>query len=162
MTTKSRLVILEKTVIDKKLNRLACQILESHTASSEIQFVGLNERGYQLAKLLIKKMSKLDFAKKLKLFQGHTEHEFVIEKKEELGSKSPIILVDDVLNTGRSIFHLLTILSDVQPDQLEICVLADRHHKKFPIHANYVGLTIATTLQEHIFFDISKPELYLE
>lgn len=162
MATKNRLVILEKEDIGKKLNRLACQILENHTASAQIQFIGLNERGYQLAKLLIQRIKKLDKTKDMALFQGHSENAFSIDSKEKIKAAVPLIVVDDVLNTGRSIYFLLSELASIKPKQLEICVLANRHHKQFPIHANYVGLTFATTVQEHIYFDSSKPELYLE
>ena len=139
MSSKSRLVILEKKVIDKKLNRMACQILECHTKNLNIQFVGLNERGFQLAKLLTKKIAKLDSSKQVNLFQGHSETEFSIEQMNKLNAKSPIILVDDVLNTGRSIFHLLSILTEIKPAQLEICVLAVRHHKRFPNSCKLCG-----------------------
>ena len=115
-----------------------------------------------MAKLLIKKIAKLDADKVVTLFQGHSEQSCSVEQMNKINAKWPIILVDDVLNTGRSVFHLLAMLAEIKPNQLEICVLAVRHHKRFPIHANYVGLTIATTLQEHIYFDIKKPELYLE
>ena len=162
MATKERLVILKKDDIGKKLNRLACQILENHTQTEHIQFIGMNERGYQLAKLLIEKIKRLDKTQKTSLFQGLSEKSVEIVNQNKLESKNAIIVVDDVLNTGRSIYFLLAHLAEIKPRQLEICVLAHRHHKQFPIHANYVGLTFATTVQEHIFFDISKPELYLE
>ena len=162
MAGKERLVIAEKGEIEKKLNRLACQILENHANDSALQFIGLNNRGYQLAQMIVKKISHLDKNTSCALFQGYAEDTIEIEKREELIRTHPIIIVDDVLNTGRSLYHFLSNLSGIEPKQLEICVLAHRHHKQFPIHANYVGLTVATTVQEHIYFDINKPELYLE
>lgn len=157
----NKLVILESKDIEKKINRLACQMAENHILNKDIQFIGLNERGYKLAELIIKKI-KGHGSLKCKIFQGYTEGKIEIEKLEKINAKLPIIIVDDVLNTGRSIYHLLSLLSPIAPNQLEIAVLANRHHKQFPIHANYVGLTFATTVQEHIYFDIKKPELYLE
>lgn len=162
MSAKSKLVILEKKAIEHKLNRLACQILENHATESKLQFIGLNERGFKLAQEIKKRMLKLDKSKSIDIIQGITEKEILIPKKDKIDAQVPIVIMDDVLNTGRSIFYLLSDLASIKPKNVQICVLADRHHKKFPIHADFVGLTFATTLQEHIYFDIDKPELYLE
>lgn len=156
----NKLVILEAQDIQKKLNRLACQIAENHAESKQVQIIGLNERGYKLAQLIIKNI-KSHAPLECKLFQGYTEKETQIPELKKVSSKLPIIIVDDVLNTGRSVYHLLSLFSEIEPQLLEIAVLADRHHKQFPIHANYVGLTFATTVQEHIYFNPSKPELFL-
>mgnify|MGYP000244674876 CR=1 FL=1 len=157
----TKLVILAAEEINKKLNRLACQIAENHAKDQHLQFIGLNTRGYKLAELLCQKVKEYIDVSTI-IFQGYTENANEILAMENLKANQPIIIVDDVLNTGRSIYHLLSLLSPISPVQLEIGVLANRHHKQFPIHANYVGLTFATTVQEHIYFDIKKPELYLE
>jgi len=162
MSAKNKLVILEKKAIENKLNRLACQILENHSTAIKLQFIGLNERGYKLSQEIKKRILKLDKQKSIEIIQGFTEGKTRIDKKEDLNPKLPIVIMDDVLNTGRSIYFLLSDLASIQPANVQICVLADRHHKKYPIHADFVGLTFATTIQEHIYFDIDKPELYLE
>jgi pyrimidine operon attenuation protein/uracil phosphoribosyltransferase len=156
----NKLVILESKDIAKKINRLACQIAENHILNKSIQLIGLNERGYKLAELIITKI-KSHGSLKCSLFQGHTEKNYAIEDLDKVNPKQPIIIVDDVLNTGRSVYHLLSLIAPAAPHQLEIAVLANRRHKQFPIHANYVGLTFATTVQEHIYFNPDKPELYL-
>ena len=61
-----------------------------------------------------------------------------------------IILTDDVANTGRTLFYACRPLLDTLPRRLEVAVLIDRQHKLFPIRADYVGLSLATTLKENI------------
>ena len=61
-----------------------------------------------------------------------------------------VIIVDDVANTGRTIYYALKPLLDVLPKKVEVAVLVDRKHKSFPIQADYVGLSLATTLKESI------------
>ncbi len=162
MPAKNKLVILKKEDINHKLNRLACQILEKHADAKTIQFVGLNKRGYSIALLLQDLIGKLDKTIKINLYQGKTEQEIAIDDFKKLEGNIPIIVVDDVLNTGGSMYKLLTYLGQINPSQIQICVLADRKHKKFPFYADFVGLSFATTLQEHIFYDAEKPELFLQ
>ena len=76
----------------------------------------------------------------------------------ELESKT-LIFVDDVANTGRTIFYAMKpVLLDVVPKKVEVAVLVDRKHKSFPISINYVGLSLATTLSENIEVQIREVE----
>jgi len=61
-----------------------------------------------------------------------------------------LILVDDVANTGRTLFYACKPLMEIVPKKLEVAVLVDRKHKSFPIEVDYVGLSLATTAQENI------------
>ncbi|MFZ1579958.1 MAG: phosphoribosyltransferase family protein, partial [Saprospiraceae bacterium] len=65
-------------------------------------------------------------------------------------------IVDDVANTGRTIFYAFKVFMDVLPKKIEIAVLVDRKHKRFPTKVDYVGLSLATTVQEHIKADLSQ------
>ena len=76
---------------------------------------------------------------------------------EELRDKV-IIVVDDVANTGRTIFYAIKPLLNVLPRKVEVAVLVDRKHKSFPVHVDYVGMSLNTTLQENIDVHIDSPE----
>jgi pyrimidine operon attenuation protein / uracil phosphoribosyltransferase len=67
-----------------------------------------------------------------------------------------VILIDDVANTGRTIFYAIRPLLDVLPKKVEVAVLVDRKHKSFPIQPDYVGLSLATTLKENIDVQIRE------
>ena len=83
---------------------------------------------------------------------------------EDLKEKVAII-VDDVANTGRTLFYACKPLMDVIPSKLEVAVLVDRTHKTFPIQVDYVGISLATTLQDHIavkIINVKEKEVHLE
>ncbi|MBK8841612.1 MAG: hypothetical protein IPO33_01590 [Saprospiraceae bacterium] len=85
-----------------------------------------------------------------------TSDEILLENVElsHLENKN-IILVDDVANTGRTLFYAFAPLMNIIPKKLEVAVMVDREHKLFPVKVNYVGLSLATTLMENIQVDLS-------
>ena len=74
-----------------------------------------------------------------------------------------VILIDDVLNTGKTLMYAAAFLTNMNISSMKTIVLVDRRHRSFPIRADWVGLTLSTTLQEHISVEIkkSKYEVYL-
>ena len=79
--------------------------------------------------------------------------------------KKCVIIVDDVANTGRTIFYAIKPLLNIVPKKVEAAVLVDRKHKSFPILVDYVGLSLATTLKENIKVDLARKStksVYLE
>ncbi|MBP9797345.1 MAG: phosphoribosyltransferase, partial [Chitinophagales bacterium] len=75
--------------------------------------------------------------------------------KEDVQDKV-IVLVDDVSNSGRTLIHAIKPFLELAPHKIQIAVLVERTHKKFPIQPDFVGLSLSTTLQEHITVIISK------
>ena len=74
-----------------------------------------------------------------------------------------VILVDDVLNSGRTLIHATQAILETEVKGLQTVCLVDRKHRKFPIRADYVGLTLSTTLQEHITVEFNEnDQVYLE
>ena len=73
-----------------------------------------------------------------------------IELAEKELKNKPIIIIEDVANTGRTIFFALKPLLEILPKKVEAAVLIDRTHKSFPIKVDYVGLSLATTLKDNI------------
>ena len=79
-----------------------------------------------------------------------------LESEVEIGlakkdlNKKVIVLVDDVANTGRTIFYAIKPLLEVLPKKIQVAVLVDREHKSFPIKVDYVGVSLFTTIQDDI------------
>jgi pyrimidine operon attenuation protein/uracil phosphoribosyltransferase len=71
-----------------------------------------------------------------------------------------ILVVDDVANTGRTLFYACKPLLNILPKKLEVAVLVDRTHKSFPVRVDYVGLSLATTLMNHIEVDLETEGAY--
>lgn len=155
--------ILDDRQIRQKIKRLAIEILEHNFGETEIILAGLNNNGTGFAQLLL--------AELLPIAPVHTtliltcirlnpanpvEYDPYIELPAADLRDKPIIIVDDVANTGRTIFYAVQPLLKVLPRKVEVAVLVDRKHKSFPIKADYVGLSLATTLLENIDVQIRE------
>jgi pyrimidine operon attenuation protein / uracil phosphoribosyltransferase len=161
--------ILTSEDIDRKLKRMAIEITENNFAETEIVLLGIFDRGLYIAKYL---QAELQKQKSWNVYLG----EINIDKKNPLQSaieikidtdlkNKTIIIVDDVANSGKTIFYALKPLMDLSLNKIQLAVLVDRQHKSFPITADYVGLSISTTLQNMIYVEIgdgvANPNAYL-
>ena len=82
--------------------------------------------------------------------------EVLLEMPLEQADDKVIIIVDDVANTGRTIFYAIKPLLQILPKKVEVAVLVDRSHKSFPIQVDYYGLSLATTLKNNIEVQIGN------
>ena len=117
--------------------------------------------GMIFAKLLLKAIAQISDAKliltSIKLSPAKPlESDITIDLPLKDIENKVIIIVDDVANTGRTIFYATKPLMKVLPKKVEVAVLVDRKHKSFPIKVDYVGMSLATTMQEHIEVQIKK------
>ena len=154
--------VLNDYQIKQKIQRLSYEILENNLDEDEIILVGINNNGYGFAKLLFESLTSISDKKvvlsKIKLNPAQPL-DFPIESdlnETELVNKS-IIVIDDVANTGRTIFYAFKVFMNMLVKKIEVAVLVDRKHKMFPIKVDYVGLSLATTVQENIKADLIKP-----
>ena len=153
--------ILDAHKIEQKLDRMAFQALEMTYGDDNIVLLGIEPGGgISLAKTIADKISKYDPSKKIEFSSIYINkpqplsEEVVLRNALSLTGKT-ILLVDDVGNTGRTLFYALKPLTAFAPKKIIIAVLVDRTHKTFPINADIVGLPIATTLNEHIIVQFS-------
>lgn len=161
--------ILNDKQIRQKIKRLTIQILENNYDQSEIILAGINNNGLEMASLLMQGLVEHTSipitVTRIRLSPAApADNPIFLEMPiEELKGKA-IILVDDVANTGRTIFYAIKPLLDIVPAKVEVAVLVDRKHKSFPILSDYVGLSLATTLKEHIdvqIRDVEEMAVYL-
>jgi pyrimidine operon attenuation protein / uracil phosphoribosyltransferase len=149
--------ILDDRQIRQKIRRIAIEILERNFNEKELILAGMNNNGLGFAQLLMDELLPIMphhleiILTRIRLNPANpVEYEAIIEiPLEDLKGKN-IIIVDDVANTGRTIFYAVTPLLKVVPNRVEVAVLVDRKHKSFPIKADYVGLSLATTLKDDI------------
>ena len=147
--------ILSENQIKQKTKRLAIEILESNYGESEIYLIGINNNGLNFAKslgLYMKRNSDLTIHYvNLKVNPASPASDEVIMDKDtnDLIGKV-LILIDDVANTGRTLFYAFKPLLQFIPKKIEIAVLVDRKHKNFPVSPTYVGMALATTIAENI------------
>ncbi len=163
--------ILTDRQIRQKFRRIAIEILERNYGEPEIILAGLNNNGLGFARFLLAELLPLaPEGTKITLTRirlnpaNPVEYEPEVElPADQLRGKS-IIIVDDVANTGRTIFYAVQPLLKVVPKKVEVAVLVDRQHKSFPVKADYVGLSLATTLRDDIdvqIRDVKEMAVYL-
>jgi len=148
--------VLNHDQIRQKVRRLAYQILENNIDQERVYLAGINNNGLHFAKILLEQLEDISSDVSFELLRIRLSPADPLEKEVSLDRPVEdlidqcIIIVDDVANTGRTIFYALKPLMNILPKKVEVAVLVDRKHKAFPIQVDYVGLSLATTLQEHI------------
>ena len=157
MATKSK--ILNSQEIKQKLKRLAWEVYEKNSAEKEIIVVGISERGLILAKQLADHIQKISNIKTkiahLDLDKDNPYNKEVsLNLKEKEYASKVVILVDDVLNSGKTLMYSAKHFLTTPLTSLSIMVLVNRSHNRYPIKADYIGLSLATTLKEYINVDL--------
>jgi len=153
MITKSR--ILDGKGISQKINRLAWQIFENNSKENEIIIVGISGRGEVLASELSKVIKQISsITTKVGTIHLDKDNPYTTEVTINLDvsdyTNKVVILIDDVLNSGKTLMYSSKYFLITPLIKLSTVVLVDRNHNSFPIKADYVGLSLATTLQEYI------------
>ncbi len=146
--------LLDEQQIKQKIKRLAIEIME-HNYGEPLILAGINNAGLHFAEQLLSHLQEINPVKigltQIRLSPAKPldqDVEIDLPPKELKGKN--IIIVDDVANTGRTIFYAVKPLLDILPNKVEVAVLVDRKHKSFPIKVDYVGMSLATTVQENI------------
>ena len=147
--------VLGNRQIVQKVKRLAIQILERNYTEQEIILAGINSNGVVFAQLLLNELvamsNKSFILTRIKINPANPiANEIEIELPLESLNGKNIIVIDDVANTGRTLFYAVKPLMTILPNKIETAVLVDRKHKSFPIEVNYYGISLATTFQENI------------
>ncbi|AFD09402.1 phosphoribosyltransferase family protein [Solitalea canadensis] len=152
MSTKIK--ILDKKQIQQKIDRIAYQILEDNFEEKEIVLAGIIPRGNTLAERLKKKIESIGELKvklvNIELKKDSSSLEAKTDVAIEECIDKVIVVVDDVLNSGRTLVYGLGIFLNIPTKKVRTVVLVDRSHKLFPIHTDFVGLELSTVAQEHI------------
>jgi len=153
--------ILNATQIKQKTNRLAIEILEQNFKEKEIILAGINNNGMNFAKMLEKRLSKRsDLVVTLCQIRLNPAKPIAspitLDLEEKQLNKKVVIVVDDVANTGRTIFYAFLPFMKILPKKVEVAVLVDRMHKSFPVKPDYVGLSLATTAKENIEVNLNS------
>ncbi len=149
-------VVLNHTEFEEKIGQLSQSVLLKYPQLDDVVFIGIQQGGVTLADEIIDSLQKNDPLKKIQY--GQLDITFYRDdiRKEILApdimnlpfsiENKNLVLIDDVLFTGRTIKAALDVLLDYgRPAKVELCVLIDRReHRQFPIQADYVGMTLPT------------------
>lgn len=157
----SKTLILNSKQIEQKINRIAYEIYENNPGEKEIIIAGISDNGYIFAKRLADVVQKISPIKATLIeIKIDKENPLAKEIKISLSDKElknkVIILADDVLNSGKTLIFGAKPFLIAPVKRLTTVVLVDRGHNRYPIKADFVGLSLSTTLQEHITVDFKK------
>lgn len=147
-------LLLSPHQVNQKLQRIALEIKEKTFRHQHIILVGVVESGLQLARIiaqiLLQNGSPTEVFS-LKVNKPNPLAEPVIcAIPEETLKNSTVILIDDVQNSGRTMIYAVQHFLQFPVHAIQTCVLVDRQHNRFPVRADYVGLSLSTTLKEHV------------
>ena len=147
-------IILDQKQIDHKIRRIAYQIYENNISEKEVVIAGIFENGFVFAKKIktvIEKISpikvimcKVMIDKKNPIEPITTSLEYKIYKNKSL------VLVDDVLHSGTTLIYGIKHFLQVPLKQFNTAVLVDRNHKKYPVKADFKGISLSTSINENV------------
>lgn len=155
METKKGILFLDQNDIQNKITRIAYQILEDSFGENELVLAGIADRGYILASRLRDELKtiapdlnvlliRITINKESSNLQAETD------VPAAQAANRVVVLIDDVLNSGRAISYGLGVFLNVALKKLRTAVLVDRSHRKFPVEGDFVGMKLSTVLNEHV------------
>ena len=154
--------ILTHDEIKHKVKRIAYQIYESNVEETEIILAGIDGNGYVFAKLLktaLKKVSEINpILCKVSMDKKNPRNTITTSISAEDYKNKSIILVDDVLNSGSTLIYGVKHFLDVPLKQFKTAVLVNRNHKKYPVKADFKGISLSTSLHEHVEVELTGTE----
>src|SRR5258706_3520842 len=148
--------IVSKQVIEKKLRRMALEIIEKNPDEKEIILAGIRESGSIVARNIQEHLGEISSVKTELItltLDKNKPKEVIINKSFDFNDKV-IIVIDDVATSGKTLLYALKPFLEYHPKKIQTLVLVERSHNNFPVHPDYIGLSIATTLQEHIYVEV--------
>ena len=156
-------VVINDNQIRSKLKRISYQILETNLQNSVIVIAGIESNGYLIAKELKKTLNKLSNIEvilcKVKIDKKNPRKPIETSiSKNEYSNKS-IVLVDDVLNSGSTLVYAVKHFLEVELSQFKTAVLVDRNHKKFPVKADYKGISLSTSIQSQVIVEFKGSKI---
>jgi pyrimidine operon attenuation protein / uracil phosphoribosyltransferase len=152
---KTSTLLLNKYQINQKINRIAYQIYEDNFEEKEVIIIGIWQNGYLLAEKIQQAINKVcDLQTTLCDLRidkhNQVENEVTISLPREKMVGKSIVLVDDVLNSGKTLIYSMKAILQTDTRKIRTVLLVDRDHRRYPIMTDFVGMTLSTTFQEHV------------
>ena len=151
---ESKNIILNHQQIQHKIRRIAYQIYESNVNEQEIILAGIDSNGFILAKKIKSNLDKISELKstlcKVIIDKRHPLSEIKTSLAVDEYTNKSVILIDDVLNSGSTLIYGVKHFLNVPLKQFKTVVLVNRNHKKYPVKADFKGISLSTSLHEHV------------
>jgi pyrimidine operon attenuation protein/uracil phosphoribosyltransferase len=157
-------IILTNEEIIHKTKRISYQILETFVDEKEVVIAGIANSGYIFAQKISEELSKISDLKvvlcEVKINKQNPKDNITTSLPTSEYENKALVLVDDVLNSGATLIYGVKHFLDVPLSKFKTAVLIDRNHKKYPVKADFKGISLSTSLQEHIQVVFEKDNSY--
>lgn len=160
-------IILTQSEIQHKTKRIAYQIYETFAEENEVVLAGIANSGYTFAKKIASELESISDLKvilcEVKINKNNPQDPIKTSLTAVQYQNKGLVLIDDVLNSGTTLIYGVKHFLDVPLKKFKTAVLVDRNHKKYPVKADFKGISLSTSLQEHIqvVFEESEEYAYL-
>jgi pyrimidine operon attenuation protein / uracil phosphoribosyltransferase len=153
--------VLDTVKVNQKITRIAYEIIENNFKEKTLVIAGIDGQGYVLAKQIAAELGKISSVKinlvKVSLDKfSPQQSEVKLDVDNKDIKKKCIVLVDDVLNTGRTLAYGMKPFLNTEVKKIEVAVLVNRSNTLFPITPIYTGYELATTLTDHVEVVLGK------
>jgi pyrimidine operon attenuation protein/uracil phosphoribosyltransferase len=157
--SEKKVLILNQKQIQQKIERIAYQILEDNLEEKELVVAGILTRGFTIAKRLKTVLEKISSIKVtlMSIELDKDSHHLQASADVPLNEveNQAVILVDDVLNSGKTMQYALVKILEQPTKAIKTVALVDRTHRRYPIKADFVGISLSTTLKERVEVELS-------
>lgn len=157
-------IILTKLQIQQITKRIAYQIYETFVDEREIVIAGIANSGYFFAKKIVDEVEKIADLKvilgKVEVNKQNPINAIKVDLSVEDYENKSVVLVDDVLNSGATLIYGVKYFLDTPLKKIKTAVLIDRNHKKYPVKADFKGISLSTSSLEHIQVVFNDTEKY--
>ena len=146
--------IMDANDIHKTIKRIAYQIYETHFEEKQLILAGVADNGLILAKRIqveLDKISQIEvICLEIKVDKKNPINQVFFSKALEICKNNSVVVVDDVLNTGSTLIYAVTSFMSIELKKLQTAVLVNRNHKNFPIKGDFKGISLSTSIKEHV------------
>ena len=155
-------IILNNIDVEKKIERISLQILEDNIDEEKIVIFGISDNGVIIAKKIIENLNKISKLQS-SLCKVINDNSIKYDQKFDITDTS-ILIIDDVSQSGKTLQSVISDLFKFNPKRIKTAVIVNRDHSLFPVKIDYSGISLSTSVNEHVEFTIdadAKMTVYL-
>lgn len=155
-----RVKILGAKAVKAKLRRMAYEIFEKNYEAESLVMIGMGKRGGYLCSRLADLLQEISPLKvtQIEAVKSDSREGILPEETNKAIPGQAVIIVDDVLYSGLTMFQALSAVMDLKPAKVQVAVLIDRGHRNIPVSHDFVGVELATSLQQYVSVEITADE----
>lgn len=163
----SKNIILTQQEIKHKTRRIAYQIYETFSDENELVIAGISNSGFIFAQKISEELKQISSIKitlcEVQINKQNPAATIITSLSEKEYTNKNLVLIDDVLNSGATLIYSIRHFLNVPLKKFKTAVLIDRNHKNFPVKADFKGLSLSTSMQEHVqvVFEENNSYVYL-